>query len=551
MTDCLKSASIAFVTMEIALEPGMRCYSGGLGVLAGDYALAAADIGLPMVFVTLASREGYVRQGIDAQGHQIDVPDPWDLEKWAKPLDPVVRIVLEGRQVAVRAWVHELQGEGGARIPTLLLDTDLPENSAEDRKLTGRLYGGDERYRLLQEAVLGMATSHILKALGCTIATFHLNEGHAALLPVELVRKGASVDEARDRCVFTTHTPVAAGRDRFPLSLAERVLGPQTRGLLERLVPGEPELDMTLLALGMSRYSNAVSCRHAETAQEMYPGVTIHAVTNGVHLGRWTAPAMADVFDRDAPGWRTDPDCLRRIAGIEPEEVAKAHGKARTHLIGEVERLSGIALDPDAPILCYARRMTGYKRPALLFHDLERLLEIAERQPFSVLVAGKAHPKDDTGHAEIARIHQAARDSRGRLSVVFLPGYGLELAAKLVAGTDVWLNVPIPPLEASGTSGMKAAVNGVLNLSTRDGWWLEGYREGRNGWAIGQEGGDPDEHGPLLLEMLEKQVLPEWYEHRDRWHCMMRDAVATVGPRFSAIRPMHEYAAEAYRLPAG
>ena len=548
LPDFLASATIAFVSMEIAIEPEMKCYSGGLGVLAGDFARAAADLRLPMVFVTLASREGYVRQIMDREGNQLDTPDPWNPADWATPLDPVVDVLIDGRAVAIRGWLRKIAGASGASIAVLLLDTDLPQNTPEDRALTGRLYGGDTRYRLRQEAVLGIGTPRLLHALGVAARRWHLNEGHAALLPLELVHAGASVEAVREATVFTTHTPVAAGRDRFDWALTQAVLGLDRSRTLQRVMGEADELDMTRLALRLSSYANAVSRRHRDTARELYPEAEIASVTNGVHGGRWAPPAMAAMFDAKVPGWRVNSARLAAIAELDPVNVGEAHASARAALIAEVAARTGLALDPERPILCYARRMTGYKRPMLPLEDPDRLRAIARRHPFTLLFAGKAHPNDGDGKAAIARISAFAKSCGGDLTVAFLEDYGLELAGRLVTGADVWLNLPVPPLEASGTSGMKAALNGGLNVSTPDGWWLEGCREGLNGWTVGRPDSRPEEHGSLLLQLLEDQVLPCWYEDRPRWQRMMRDAVATIGAAFGADRAMREYARNAYRI---
>lgn len=548
LPDFLASATIAFVSMEIAVEPEMKCYSGGLGVLAGDFARAAADLGLPMVFVTLASRDGYVRQSIDSQGNQRGESDPWDPADWTTPLEPIVDLSIEGRAVAVRGWFRQIEGAGGASVAVLLLDTDLPQNRPEDRALTGRLYGGDARYRLRQEAVLGIATPRLLARLGVAVRRWHLNEGHAALLPLELVHGGASVEAVRQATVFTTHTPVAAGRDRFDWALTQAVLDPDHLGTLQQVMPEADELDMTKLALRLSCYANAVSKRHRDTARALYPGARIRSVTNGVHAGRWTAPAMAALFDASVPGWRVDSSRLAGIAQLDPAHICKAHASARATLIAEVAARTGIALDPERPILCYARRMTGYKRPTLPIESPDRLRAIAGRYPLTLLFAGKAHPDDPEGQAAIARIGAFAKTCSSDLTIAFIADYGLDLAATLVAGADIWLNLPVPPLEASGTSGMKAALNGGLNVSTPDGWWLEGGREGVNGWTVGRPDSDPREHGGLLLQLLEDQVLPCWYGDGPRWQRMMRDAVASIGAAFGADRAMRDYARDAYRL---
>ena len=544
----LARASVAFLSMEIGLESGMRCYSGGLGVLAGDFALAAADLGLPMVFISLACRAGDVRQTIDALGRQEDGPDPWEPADWAAPLPVEPSIAIEGRPVRIRAWLREIEGVGGAKLPVLLLDTDLPANAPADRAITGRLYGGDADFRIRQEAVLGLGGKAVLDALGLKISKYHLNEGHAALLPLALLADGMTVDAVRACAVFTTHTPIPAGHDRFAMAAVRAIIGDALADQASRLFDGAAELDMTRLALALTGWVNGVSHKHAEVTRLMFPGEAIHAVTNGIHHGRWTHPAIAALFDRAVPEWRANAAALAGVeTAIADEDLWAAHETAKQALIDDIRERTGRMLDPERPLIGFARRMTPYKRADLLFGHLVRLLRIAEHRPFQVVLSGKAHPHDKGGKALIARLHEVAHSCGEHLPVVFLPGYDIDLAGRLVAGCDVWLNTPEPPLEASGTSGMKAAVNGGLNLSVLDGWWLEGCVHGRNGWSIGNErDAAAAGHDEQLLELLDREVLPTWYEDRSRWIAMMKHAIASLGPRFSAERAMRDYAAQAY-----
>lgn len=544
----LARASIAFLSMEIGLESGMRCYSGGLGVLAGDFALAAADLDLPMVFLSLACRDGYVRQTIDDLGRQEEAADPWDPADWASPLPVEASVTIEGRPVRIRAWLREIEGRDGNRLPVLLLDTDVEANDPDARAITGRLYGGDHDFRLRQEAVLGLGGKAVLDLLGLKIRCYHLNEGHAALLPLALLAERGDAGAVRESAVFTTHTPIPAGHDRFAMPAVRTIIGDDLADEAARLFEGAAELDMTRLALALTGWVNGVSQKHAEVTRLMFPGHEIHAVTNGVHHVRWTHPANAALFDRTTPGWRTDAAAL---AGFETsagdEDVWAAHRDAKRALIDDVRGRTGQVLDPDRPLIGFARRMTPYKRADLLFGHLVRLLKIAERRPFQVLLAGKAHPHDKGGKALIARLHEIAHSCGTHLPIIFLPGYDIELAGRLVGGCDVWLNTPEPPLEASGTSGMKAAINGVLNLSVLDGWWLEGCEHGHNGWAIGNErDAAAPGHDECLLELLEHEVLPTWYDNRTRWIAMMKHSISSLGPRFSAERAMRDYASQAY-----
>jgi glycogen phosphorylase len=557
----LHRTHIAYFSMEIALRPEIHTYSGGLGMLAGDTARSCADLEMPVVFVSLVSRAGYLRQEIDADGRQIDHPDPWDPSLWAHPLGAKIAVEIAAREVWIRAWLYRLHGGTGEQVPVLLLDTDLDENAPDDRRLTDQLYGDNDVYRLKQEIVLGIGGLRLLRALGFEIRTYHLNEGHSALLALELLKRhrlapemvgpgelAFDTPEVRDACVFTTHTPVEAGHDRFSYPLVEQVLGAPIPLDQLKIVAGQDALNMTRLALNLSGYVNGVAERHAETAHRMFPGFRVRAVTNGVHAPTWTHPSFARLYRADFPHWQHEPDLLVRADQLSDEAVWTAHQEAKQALIAQVRELAGVDLDPELPTIGFARRMTGYKRPELLFTDLDRLRMIARRQPFQVVIAGKAHPRDFAGKETIKRLHEHSRALTGTLPVVFLPNYDMALAQYLVAGVDLWLNTPLPPYEASGTSGMKAALNGVLNFSVLDGWWLEAWIEGRTGWAIGGAGiadGHADDARELYRK-LETLILPLYYGDRPRWIWMMKEAIGNIGSYFNSQRMMRRYASEAY-----
>jgi glycogen phosphorylase len=563
----LTHTRIAYFSMEIALRPQMHTYSGGLGVLAGDTARSCADLELPVVFVTLISRQGYLHQDIDAEGRQVERADPWNPADYATPLRAKVAVLLEGREVWVRPWLHVLSSPIGSRVPVLLLDTDVDENQPEDRRLTDRLYGPGADYRLKQEAVLGIGGLRVLQALGFDIRKHHMNEGHAALLALDLLRRyprqadqisaGAMnyrLTPVREACIFTTHTPVEAGHDRFDYGLFEHVLQGYVETDQVRRLAGDDALNMTRLALNLSGFVNGVAGRHAKTTNAMFPGYHIRAITNGVHLPTWAHPAMRALFDEHFSGWAYEPEMMVRADQLPAARVWDAHRTAKADLIAEVARRTGVALDPELPLLGFARRMTAYKRPDLLFSDLDRLRAINGRLPFQVVLAGKAHPSDGPGKDLIRRIHDHIRALAPEMTMVFVPNYETDLARHLVSGVDVWLNTPTPPLEASGTSGMKAALNGVLNLSVLDGWWLEACIEGVTGWAIGSDGDADGRHeaGPAaataddLFAKLENVVLPLYHHDRDRWIWMMRQTIGKVACYFNTQRMMRRYAAEAY-----
>jgi glycogen phosphorylase len=558
---------IAYFSMEIALRSEIPTYAGGLGILAGDTMRSAADLGLPLVAVSLVSRAGYFRQEIDNLGRQHEQADPWDPARWGRSLQAKVAVPIEGRTVWVSAWLYVLQSHLGGREPVLLLDTDLSENAPEDREITHRLYGGDDAYRLKQEIVLGVGGVRLLHALGFRIRHYHMNEGHSALLGVELLRRHAYLPEdvrpgesrydiprVRELCRFTTHTPVDAGHDRFSYDLVARTLsGPDHEELVDietlKHVAGDADLNMTRLGLNLSEYVNGVAERHAEVSRRMFPGYQMHAITNGVHPFTWVCTSVRELYDRYVPGWAHEPELLVRVDRAIPDAALwGAHVKAKQALIARTRAITGVSLDEQTPILGFARRMTGYKRPDLLFADPQRLRALAATHPLQVVLAGKAHPRDEGGKRLIEQVHAHARELSGALRIVYLPNYDLSLAQLLVAGSDIWLNTPLPPLEASGTSGMKAAFNGVPHLSMLDGWWLEGCLEGQTGWAIDSTSAF-DGDARALYDKLEKVVLP-LYRGRDGdrsgWLRVMKGAISINASYFNSHRMMRRYATEAY-----
>ena len=560
VTPYLRATRIAYFSMEIGLRPEMHTYSGGLGVLAGDAARSAADLALPMVFVTLVSRCGYLHQDIDSHGAQVDSPDPWNPEDYTDPAGVMVAVAIEGRTVWIRPWLYELKSPFGGQVPIILLDTNLKENDARDRSITDRLYGGNELDRIRQEIVLGIGGERVLRALGFAISTYHLNEGHAAFLALSLLLRYRrepllaadesltyAIAQVREQCVFTTHTPVKTGHDRFEYSDVRRILGDIIELDLLKEFAGLDLLNMTHLALSLSGYVNGVALRHAETAQSMFPGHRVRAITNGAHVPTWMHGKIAKVVEKHLPHWASEPVSLLRVDDISAESLWSAHQHIKGELIAEIRRLTGVDMKSDVALLGFARRMTGYKRPDLLFTDLHRLLAINAKYPFQVVMAGKAHPRDEEGKALIQAIHGYMHKVKP-LAVAFLPNYDMSIAARLVAGTDVWLNSPLPPLEASGTSGMKAAFNGVLNLSVLDGWWVQGWEEGVTGWAIGSDKDNPDAtaHAADLYRKLENIVLPLYYSDRARWIWMMKQAIGKIGSVFNSQRMMRRYTTEAY-----
>ncbi|MEM2905929.1 MAG: alpha-glucan family phosphorylase [Candidatus Bathyarchaeia archaeon] len=549
----LKGQRIGYFSMEIGLSSGIPTYAGGLGVLAGDTIRSSADLKLPLVAVTLVSKKGYFRQEIMESGRQIEHSEDWDPSEFMKPLSTEVEVELQNRNVKVKAWLYEVKSLTGGVVPVLLLDTDVKGNTAEDKEITFFLYGGDERYRLKQEIVLGIGGVRMLDALGFRIRKYHMNEGHSSLLALELLRRHRmKVEKVRELCIFTTHTPVEAGHDKFPYNLVHELMGDAELEVLRRY-GGRDRLNMTLLALNLSNYVNGVAEKHRDVSREMFPGYEIHAITNGIHSYTWTCESFRNIYDRYLPGWANEPDLLVRVDGIPDEDIWDAHRQAKKVLIDYVNEATNAHMDYNTLTLGFARRATEYKRPDLLFSDVEKLRKANRRGRIQVVFAGKAHPKDERGKRLIEEVFSYIHRLRDEVKIAYLANYDMNLAARLVSGVDVWLNTPLPPLEASGTSGMKAAHNGVVNFSVLDGWWLEGWIEGVTGWAIGPH---PEEHVSSeesrirelddLYSKLEYVIIPMFYQRRDDWIRLMKNSIGKIAYYFNAHRMMRRYVTEAY-----
>jgi len=545
-----KDLHVAYFSMEIGLDAEIPTYAGGLGVLAGDTLRSAADLELPVVGVTLLYRKGYFTQKITQDGDQIEEDVSWQPEKLLKELPVKVSVRIMGRDVKVRAWLHELLGISGKKNPILFLDTDLPENSDYDRTITHHLYGHDEIYRLSQEAVLGIGGVRILDALGCTgLQKYHMNEGHSALLALELSRKHP-LDDVRERCVFTTHTPVPAGHDQFDRVLAESVLGDNIPENMKDIFI-DNKLNMTYLGLYFSKYVNGVAKKHGEVARDMFPGYHIESITNGVHSRFWVSDPFSALFDRFIPGWSYDPFSLRYIMGIPKEFVWEAHQRSKEILINYVNGRYNAGMSQDTFTIGFARRAATYKRGDMLFSDIARLVSIAEKYKIQIIFAGKAHPRDTEGKQVIKRIISGMKAVKDRIRVCYVEDYCMESAKMLVAGVDIWLNTPQRPKEASGTSGMKAAHNGVPHFSTLDGWWLEGHIENVTGWSIGShpcnaKQSTHEEDVDDMYTKLEYVILPKFYNERDSWIEVMRHAIALNGSFFNTHRMIQQYVLNAY-----
>ncbi len=529
-------------------------------MLAGDMLRSAADLEIPMIGITLVHHFGYFRQHLDANGNQTGEPERWKPADFAEPTNVRVSVRLEDRAVMITAWRYRVKGISGAIVPVYLLDTDLPENTEYDRTLTNELYGGDQRYRLMQEAVLGLGGAELLDELEYTnISSYHMNEGHAALLAIGLLERIAGggragereVEAVRRRCVFTTHTPVPAGHDKFPCPFVRAILGPGPAELLGATQCMRDDLlNMTFLALRFSRFINGVAMLHGEISASMFPQYPVHAITNGVHAGSWTSPPFRSLFDRFLPGWRYDNLDLRYAIRIPLAEIEAAHREAKQRMLAEIAKRYGVALQENVFTIGFARRAAAYKRADLIFSDIDRLRRIGRNVgPVQILYAGKAHPQDESGKEMIRRVFGAAAALAGSdVRVVYLNNYEIGLASFLTSGVDLWLNTPLRPHEASGTSGMKAALNGIPSLSVLDGWWVEGCHEGLTGWAIGERDAMPDSvrESASLYDKLESVILPMYRRNGTAYAEIMRSVISVNASFFNTNRMLGQYLGDAY-----
>ena len=554
----LSSRRIAYFSMEIALSTALPTYSGGLGMLAGDTLRSAADMAAPMVAVSLVHRRGYFRQHLDAVGQQTESDVPWSPETTLPSAGQVVTLSMQGREIKICAWRFDVLGAAGHIIPVFLLDTDLEGNDPYDRRLTDHLYGGDTYYRLCQETVLGMGGVAMLRALGVQPEVYHMNEGHAALLGIGLLEErlgSASLDQATDEdvnaiaqlCVFTTHTPVPAGHDQFATDQMYAVLGAERGRTIERFgCLHNALLNMTYLALRFSRYVNGVSMEHGKVSHQMFPEYRVHSITNGVHAATWISEPLQALLDAEIPEWRRDNQYFRSIYGVSLTRIANCHAKSKQRLLDEVALRTGKQFNPNVLTIGFARRVATYKRASLLFSDPKRLAKIAKKiGGIQILFAGKAHPADAAGKGLIRDVFTAAASLKvDSVNMLYLENYDWELGALLTQGVDLWVNTPLRPYEASGTSGMKAALNGVPSLSVLDGWWIEGCAENLTGWAI-ERADTEDGEAASLYDKLENLIAP-LYQRPNAWARMQQHCIGINGTFFNTHRMLAQYYSNAY-----
>ncbi len=552
---------VAYFSMEIGFDAAIPTYSGGLGILAGDTLKSCADLGVPSVAVTLLSEKGYFKQVLDTKGNQSEQSEEWDKTSLLEPLPEKVVVQISGRDVVVQGWIYTLKGNSGFEIPVILLDTNVPENTDYDKTITQHLYQGDHGHRIAQEIVLGVGGAKLLTDLGYNnIHRYHLNEGHSSFLILELlsdtkihhgegsIEKRYDFEDIKEKIVFTTHTPVPAGHDQFDLEQVKSIIGNNVETeLLERFLYNG-KVNMTHVALEMSNYVNGVAKKHAEISRKMFPNHLIHSITNGVHTATWTSPHLTSLFDKYLDDWTLNPSSLRFSMLIPDEELEKAHREAKEELISFVNATTQSNLSPEIFTIGFARRAAKYKRMDLLFSNLDWLKSINDNVgKIQIILAGKAHPQDGGGKDIIKHVFSLIEKLKGKIEVTYVPNYDMSLAKKMIAGVDLWVNTPLKPNEASGTSGMKAAINGVPQLSVLDGWWIEGCLENVTGWGIGtlKESSDEDDARDMYTK-LEKFIVPTFYDNKEIWLRIMKQCIALNGSYFNTHRMVREYVLHAY-----
>ncbi len=565
MPDNFDHLRVAYFSMEVMLQSGIPTYAGGLGILAGDLLRSCADMHIPVAGVTLVYSGSTFKQIINTDGTQSFEESDWQKMDYLTKLPEKIEITIQGSRVVVGCWRYDFVGEDEFVVPVYLLDTDFPENEQWARNLTKALYGGDGSVRLGQEILLGVGGVKMLKALGYKdIQTYHMNEGHSAFVPLALLPDYDFKDDAvRQKCAFTTHTPVPEGHDHFPYDFAQKLAGNILPWHIKKIAT-ESSLSMTDLAMNMSKTTLAVSRKHQKVTQAMFPGHNIDYITNGVHHLTWTAPVFQNVYNRYLSGWDKDPKLLKEAPEKIPDDALwNAHQDSKRELINYVNKhLTSVMFpfekpqpdeyfDMDTLTVALARRPVAYKRPLLLYSDLERFIRIGVGR-IQIIQCGKSHPNDDISQGFVQEIVRISKKLRTILKITYLENYSPKIARMLVFGSDVWLNTPRRPLEASGTSGMKAALNGVINFSVLDGWWIEGAKmDPLAGFSIGlsddsvtpsnDDAADADD----LYNRLENEIIPMYYDHRSEWIMRMKHAI-TLGAYFNTHRCVKQYLEKAW-----
>jgi starch phosphorylase len=558
--DLKNSTQVAYISMEIAVDSNIPTYSGGLGVLSGDTVRSAADLELPMVGLCLCYSTGYFYQFFNEHGEQKEKEIEWNFFYEFEKVEKPITIKIEDKEVLVSAWLYRVIGQSGHILPIYLLTTDIEGNEDWMKKMTGSLYDSTSRWnRIVQEMILGIGGVKLLNSQGYTnIETYHLNEGHGSFSIVELYNMlNGDLDKVRNKVVFTTHTPVPAGHDRFDQDLVKKVFENRMPSEISKIAEDNGQFNMTYLGMGLSRYRNGVAKKHGDISRKMFPQYEVDSITNGIHLGFWVSRPFRQIFKKKWPNWKANPSILQNAIELDDLDIFDAHIENKFNLINYQKGHSWNLLDEERITIGFARRFATYKRATLIFKDIDKLGSICQDK-IQFIFAGKAHPQDKMGKEYIKEIYNSGEylyDNYG-VKVVMMENYNMDLSHMLVSGCDIWLNTPERYREASGTSGMKAALNGVLNFSVQDGWWLEGYhRNPMAGWAIGPDDSNPEDPGvsndwdidsKAIYEILENEIIPTYLNHEE-WLFRSKNAIA-LAAFFNTNRMMKEYAKKAYNL---
>jgi starch phosphorylase len=554
--ELINDTKVAYISMEIGLDSNIPTYSGGLGVLSGDTVRSAADLEIPMVGICLCYSSGYFYQLFNEVGEQKEKEIEWSFYYEFDRVEKPITIKIQDKEIKISAWLYRVVGQSGHIIPIYLLTTDVVGNEDWQRKLTAALYDSTSRWhRIVQEMILGLGGVKLLKSLGYNnIKVYHINEGHGAFATLELLKELGDIEKVKQSVVFTTHTPVPAGHDKFSYDLVRDVFRDELPSNIKEL-GGKNELNMTVLAMNLSRYRNGVAKKHGDISRNMFPNYNVDYITNGIHLPFWISKPIRKIFDKKWPNWKSVPSVLQNAIEIDDLDLFDAHIENKFNLISYQKSHSWNLLDEELITIGFARRFATYKRAILIFHDIDRLGKICKGN-VQFIFSGKAHPKDQMGKDYIKKIYEAGEYlyDNYEVKVVLMENYNMDLSHMLVSGVDVWLNTPERYREASGTSGMKAALNGVLNFSIQDGWWLEGYHMNpKAGWAIGPDDSDPkaaennwDIDSNYLYDILENEIIPTYMDH-DEWIFRQKNAISLVA-YFNTHRMITEYAEKAYKL---
>ncbi len=540
----MKLPKIGFVSMEFGLEDEMKTYCGGLGILSGDIFKSNTDLEYEMIGISILYKKGYFKQVI-VNGKQTEEDDLWDYKKFLTKVDKQFILKVNNLEINYQLWKYEYKSMASGFVNCIyFIDTDIESNTENIRILSDHIYPWDKTIWNMQEILLGLGAIDINKQLNLGIEIFHLNESHSAVLALALRNEFSSEQEVREHLVFTTHTPLEGAHQKMEINILKDLIGEDLTNLIPKQLIVNNLVNYTDLCLYFAKTSNAVARRHKDVTLAMYPQYDIKYITNGVHTGTWVCEGLGKIYDTYLGNWRIDPNALRQI-GVVPDQLLLDNHSSNKQNLCNYLKSEGYDFDPNVFTIGFARRTTGYKRADFILSQIDRLKSIAKKYgKLQIVFSGKAYPTDEVGKQLVSRLIEAASLTDQHLSIAFVPNYGIKLAKTILLGCDLWLNNPMPPLEASGTSGMKASINGIPNFSILDGWWVEGHLEGETGWSIGQDlcVGDLCKlyETEDLYSKLENEIY-NTYQDKAKWVKLIKTCIALNGTYFNTHRVVQEY----------